>query len=204
MTRYEEYQICKQRGHVPSSVPSFGWTMCDKCKTHYKLTYTLEEKNAPEAPKGVRIIDKGIKFFALSVVSNPPNPDCVINDAANKVNLVFGELKEGDRFERDGLTWAWLNAKWVAIEGRPDDGYRNPPNPEYAFNITTAPKYVSTYRNICGYCGCTEQEHLIEIPETDVLSFCSHVCKDCINVQKGGDRLSKNPAPEQIVEDGEE
>lgn len=52
MDRWNEYQVCKERGHVDSgiqlsSLPPFN--VCAKCGTHYRWSQELVEKNIPKA-----------------------------------------------------------------------------------------------------------------------------------------------------------
>lgn len=65
-TKYQEYLICKERGHTPSgqitaSIPPQN--ICAKCGTYYWYTEPelVEGMNKPEPPKPANLKRKRVK-----------------------------------------------------------------------------------------------------------------------------------------------
>lgn len=55
-SRYEEYLICKERGHTPSGIVTASippQNICERCGTYYWYTSPelVEGMNKPEPPK---------------------------------------------------------------------------------------------------------------------------------------------------------
>ena len=50
MSRHEQYQICKQRGHQPEArilASDPPWNVCKHCGTHYRTETKVIERNVP-------------------------------------------------------------------------------------------------------------------------------------------------------------
>jgi hypothetical protein len=48
---YEEYQICKERGHGPSSMQTASlppWHICDRCGTYWRYERKMVEMRIPD------------------------------------------------------------------------------------------------------------------------------------------------------------
>lgn len=54
LTRKEQYEICKERGHVPAPIlltSNPPWNVCKHCDTRYRYSFPeLIESNVPEQP----------------------------------------------------------------------------------------------------------------------------------------------------------
>ena len=54
MSRYDEYAICKQRGHEAGDSFTdnfYTWTICQFCHTRYRHDTQLVEEYAPDPPE---------------------------------------------------------------------------------------------------------------------------------------------------------
>ena len=58
MSRYDEYAICKQRGHehevnkLVDFLTDIFWTICKRCGTRYRYEQQLvEDYNVPDPPE---------------------------------------------------------------------------------------------------------------------------------------------------------
>ncbi len=47
MTKQEEYEVCKLRGHQKSNLRDGEWDICKFCGTHFKWSTVLKEKDRP-------------------------------------------------------------------------------------------------------------------------------------------------------------
>lgn len=53
-SRYDEYLICRDRGHVSAGYTTDNgemWKQCGKCQTLFRVEQVTIERNPPEPPK---------------------------------------------------------------------------------------------------------------------------------------------------------